>query len=167
VRLSWSCGNVAASASPAPAPPAAESPAPSAGVTGPVKARIRILTSVGWANVRITGARFAEPVLAEVHGVIDTANFDGEVFGLAQPGEGEKNGRTVEMTWEVIVEDVTPDSTLAVEIWPGATGATTIVLYNDLGAQPYAVRAIGWAGGSSSFREIARWPASVLLEPAP
>jgi hypothetical protein len=71
------------------------------------------------------------------------------------------------MTWEVIVEDVTPDSTLAVEIWPGATGTTTIVLYNDLGAQPYVVRAIGWAGGSSSFREIARWPASLLLEPAP
>lgn len=165
VTMSWSCGEAAGLTSPAPSSPAASaSPAASSAIAGPVRARIRILTSVGWANVRLTGAHFAQPVLVDVQGEIDTANFDGEVFGLAQPGAGEEAGVTVEMTWEVLIEEVTSASTLAVEIWPGAIGTTTVILYNVLGDEPFAVRAVRWSGGTTTFREIARWPASVLVE---
>lgn len=167
VRLAWSCGSAAASASPAPAstPRVASPPPPAAGM--PARARVRVVSSVAWTNVRFTGARLSEPVLVETKGAIDTANFDGQVFGLAHPGAAADAGTAVEMTWEVLVEDVTSTSTLGVEIWAGAVGTTAVILYNDLGDRPFAVRAIYWSGGSDTFREIARWPASVLLEPAP
>ena len=101
-------------------------------------------------------------------GETEAADFDGEVFGLSQPGAAAEAGTTVSMTWDMLVEDVTNASTLRVEIMPGAVGATTVILYNALGSRPFAVRAINWSGYTGkALREIARWPASVLLEPAP
>jgi hypothetical protein len=101
-------------------------------------------------------------------GETEAAHSDGEVFGLSQPGAAAEAGTTVSMTWDMVVEGVTNASTLKVEIMPGAVGTTTVILCNTLGDQPFAVRAISWSGYTGkAFREIARWPASVLLEPRP
>jgi hypothetical protein len=181
VAVSWSCdrpGGSTVAPSPASSPqlpsptaasPVASSPAtPSSTVPHAVKARFRILSSVDWSVVRISGARFSHPVLVEVVGETEAADFDGEVFGLSQPGGAAEAGKMVSMTWDVLVEGVTSASTLTVEIMPGAVGTTTVILYNARGDQPFAVRAINWSGYTGkAFREIASWPASVLLEPAP
>jgi len=174
VAVSWSCDRPGGSAAipsppPAPASPAASAPGvPSSTRPAAVKTRIRIVSSVDWSVVRISGARFSHPVLVEVVGETEAADFDGEVFGLSQPGAAAEAGTTVSMTWDMLVEDVTNASTLRVEIMPGAVGATTVILYNALGSRPFAVRAINWSGYTGkALREIARWPASVLLEPAP
>jgi hypothetical protein len=174
VAVSWSCdrpGGSAATPSPPPTPvsPAASAPAaPSSMVPRPVRARVRILSSVAWSVVRISGARFSYPVLVDVVGETEAADFDGEVFGLSQPGAAAEAGTTVSMTWDMVVEGVTNASTLKVEIMPGAVGTTTVILYNANGGQPFAVRAINWTGYTGkAFHEIARWPASILLESAP
>jgi hypothetical protein len=174
VAVSWSCDRPGGSAPipsppPTPASPAATASAePSSTVPRAVKARIRILSSVAWSVVRISGARFSHPVLVEVVGETEAADFDGEVFGLSQPGAAAEAGTTVSMTWDMLVEGVTDASTLKVEIMPGAVGTTTVILYNALGGQPFAVRAVNWSGYTGkALREIARWPASVLLDRAP
>jgi hypothetical protein len=174
VAVSWSCDRPGGSAAipsppPAPASPAASAPVPpSSTLPGVVNARVRILSSVDWSVVRISGARVSRPVLVEVVGETDAAHFDGEVFGLSQPGAAAEAGTTVSMTWDMVVEGVTNASTLKVEIMPGAVGTTTVILYNANGGQPFAVRAINWTGYTGkAFHEIARWPASILLESAP
>ncbi len=179
VAVSWSCdrsGESTAIPPPTrtPASPAASSPAtaaaaaPSSTVPRAVRARVRILSSVAWSVVRISGARFSNPVLVEVVGETEAAHLDGEVFGLSQPGAAAEAGTTVSMTWDMVVEGLTNASTLTVEIMPGAVGTTTVILYNVNDGQPFAVRAINWSGYTGkALREIARWPASVLLESAP
>jgi hypothetical protein len=71
------------------------------------------------------------------------------------------------MTWEIAVESVTNASVLTVEVESSAIGTTTVILENALGSEPMPVRAIRWSGGIGVFREIARWPAAVLLERTP
>jgi hypothetical protein len=174
VAVSWSCdppGGSAAIPSPPPTPasPAASARAAhSSTVPRPVMARIRITSSVDWSVVRISGARFSSPTRVDVVGETEAADFDGEVFGLSQTGGAAEAGTTVSMTWDMVVEGVTSASTLTVEIMPGAVGTTTVILYNANGSQPFAVRAINWSGYTGkAFREIASWPASVLLDSAP
>jgi hypothetical protein len=182
LTVSWSCdrsGGSTVAPSPVPSPPlpsptqsvapaASASAAPASTVPRAVRARIRILTSVAWAVVRISGARFLQASRVDVQGETEAADFDGETFGLSQPGAAAEAGTTVSMTWDMIVEGVTSDSALTVEIMPGAVGTTTVILYNAQGDQPVAVRALNWSGYTGkALREIARWPASVLLEPAP
>ena len=187
LSVSWSCDPTApaASARPSGGPsssvpsasagrstqPAASSGDPSAPPTAfppqTVKARIRILTSSDWSLVRISGARLTNAVRVAVRGESIDAAFDGTVFGMSHAIEAAQAGTMISMTWEVTVESVTSASILTVEIESSAIGTTTFILENALGSEPMPVRAIRWSGGFGVFREIARWPAAVLLERTP
>ena len=70
------------------------------------------------------------------------------------------------MTWVVHLSDVSPGSTLTVEIERGNLGATTVTLSNYLGAQPVAVESTTWAGLSGGLNpDTVQWPASVVVDP--
>jgi hypothetical protein len=132
------------------------------------RARLTIRTTSGWTNVRVGGATLAGPHLVSLTGVTTNATYDGTQFSLNQPLNAATAGKAVSMTWDVLLSGASPDSTLTVEIERGDLGATTVTLYNYLGAQPVAVESITWAGLSGGLNpKTVKWPARVVVEPVP
>jgi hypothetical protein len=133
------------------------------------RARISIQTTADWTSVRVRGATLIALDRSGVTGATTNASFDGTQFSLNQPLTAAEAGKAVSMTWDVLISGATADSTLTVEIERGSIGATTVTLYNYLGAQPIAVESTTWAGMSGSAGlnpETMEWPVRVLVEPA-
>jgi hypothetical protein len=96
------------------------------------------------------------------------ATYDGGQFTLIQPLTAANKGKAVSMTWDFHFSGVAPGADLTIEIDRGNIGATTVTLYNTLGATPVAVESTKWAGlsGGSNLKTVS-WPVAVLLGPAP
>lgn len=129
-------------------------------------ARITIATRSGWTNVRIKGATLKGVTSVGVTGVVTQATYDGAQFTLNQPATAAGQGKAVSMTWDFHLSGVEPGANLTIEIERGNVGATTVTLYNTLGAKPVAVESTTWAGlsGGTNLKTVS-WPVAVLLGP--
>jgi len=117
-----------------------------------------------WASA-ITIAR---SVRVSVTAATSNASYYGTKFSMNQPLKAAQAGKAVSMTWDLLLAGLTPTSTITIEIDRGSIGATTVTLYNYLGAQPVAVETVRWAGLSGGLNpKTVNWPARVLLQPAP
>jgi len=130
------------------------------------RAQITVQTTADWTTVRVSGATLTGLDDVGSTGAPTIASYDNGVFALNQPLTAAEAGRAVSMTWVVQLSDVSPGSTLTVEIERGNLGATTVTLSNYLGAQPVAVESTTWAGLSGGLNpDTVQWPASVVVEP--
>jgi len=132
------------------------------------RARISIQTTADWTTVEVKGATLTGLNRVSLTGSTTRADYADGQFALNQPLDAAQAGKAVSMTWDVLISGATADSTLTVEIERGDLGATTVTLYNYLGAQPVAVESTTWAGLSGGLNpKSVQWPARVLVEPVP
>jgi len=132
------------------------------------RARIGIQTTADWTTVQISDATVARSLRVSVTGATSNASYDGAKFSINQPLKAAQAGKAVSMTWDLFLASLIPTSAIKIEIDRGSIGATTVTLYNYLGAQPVAVESIKWAGTPGGLNpKTVSWPARVLLQPAP
>jgi hypothetical protein len=134
------------------------------------RARISIQTTADWTTVGVKGATLTGLDRVSLTGAATRADYADGQFAMNQPLSAASAGKAISMTWDLFVSGASPDSTLTIEIERGTIGATTVTLYNYLGAQPVAVESTTWAGMSGTAGlnpKTVQWPMRVLVEPAP
>jgi hypothetical protein len=174
--ISWTCDleetKTTAGAVPTPSslppsfPVTTPGPSPSISHVEPdgVPVQLRLVTSSDQATVTIDGARVVRSSQLEVEGDA-TATADGGRFRLTQPGSRAAEGRTVGVTYAIVLAGLDAGSSFRVTTDQGDLGTTAVTLSNDLGAEPVPVfvRLVSLRPGEPPVQDT--WPATWFVRP--
>jgi hypothetical protein len=96
-------------------------------------------TTSDWTTVRIVGAKVTRPLRVASSGKVLQADFDGSQFVLTQSLPDANAGRSVTVTFDLLLSGITARSTVSARIERGDLGKTTVTLYNYLRQRPVQV----------------------------
>jgi glycoprotein endo-alpha-1,2-mannosidase len=127
------------------------------------RVRIRIQTTSDWTTLRIGGATVTRPLRVAISGKTVQAHFDGSQFVLTQSLSDANAGRSVTVTFDLLLGGITTRSAVSARIERGNIGKTTVTLYNYLHQRPVQVASTTWSGITSGPNRVTvRWPARLV-----
>ena len=135
-----------------------------------IRARIQISTTADWTTLdAVSGGAWLRPELVAADpGLVHADMEAGDQFVLMQPLPAARNGKQVQMTWDVQFSGLNPAGKLVLEIDRGSLGATQVTIFNYLGDTPVPVKTFRWGGVTSGRNPLkVELPASALLNPVP
>jgi glycoprotein endo-alpha-1,2-mannosidase len=115
------------------------------------RARIQITTTSDWTTLNVvSGGAWIRPERISASLGVTTADIDGASrFALNQSLADANQGKSVEMTWDVLFSGLQPNGDLVLEIDRGNLGATQVTVFNYVGGTPVLVKTFHWGGVTS------------------
>ena len=130
------------------------------------RARIQITTTSDWTTVNVvSGGAWMRPERISASDSATSAGMEaGDRLALLQPLADANSGKSVEMTWDVLITGLDPSGNLILEIDRGNLGSTQVTIYNYVGKSPVQVKNFNWSGITSGRNpDHVDIPASLLL----
>ena len=134
------------------------------------RAEIRISTTSDWTTVNsVSGGEWIAPERISTSESATAAGMEaGDRFVLTQPLADASAGKEVEMTWNILLTDLTKDQDLVLQIDRGDLGKTQVTIYNYIGSAPVEAKTFEWdqitSGRNSHQIPI---PSTLLMDPNP
>jgi glycoprotein endo-alpha-1,2-mannosidase len=121
------------------------------------RARIRVTTTSDWTTLNIVdGGAWIRPERVSSTETATTAGMEaGDRLLLTQSLPDANAGKEVQMTWDVMLTNLTTDHDLILQIDRGNIGKTQVTLYNYMGSIPIEVNTFEWdkvTTGRNSFQ---------------
>lgn len=134
------------------------------------RAQIKISTTSDWTTLHsVSGGAWIAPERISTSESASAAGLEaGDRFLLTQPQAEANTGREVEMTWNVLLTDLTHDQDLVLQIDRGNLGKTQVTIYNYLGSAPVEVKTFEWdqvTTDRNSYQITV--PSELLMDPNP
>ena len=90
------------------------------------------------------------PQMIEASSTATQAGFNDQGrLGLLQSLDDANSGKSVRMSWDVLLTGLDPSGNLILEIDRGDLGSTQVTIYNYVGNAPIQVKVFNWSGVTS------------------
>jgi len=110
------------------------------------RARIKITTTSDWTTLNaVSGGAWISPERVSASDSAIMAGMEaGDRFLLTQSLADANAGKEVEMTWDVMLTNLSADQGLILQIDRGNIGKTQVTIYNNIGSTPVEVQTFEW-----------------------
>ena len=114
--------------------------------SSPYRARIQISTTSDWTTLNsVSGGAWISPERVSASDSAIMAGMEaGDRFLLTQSLADANAGKEVEMTWDVMLTNLSADQGLILQIDRGNIGKTQVTIYNNIGSTPVEVQTFEW-----------------------
>ena len=134
------------------------------------RAQIKISTTSDWTTLNVVeGGVWIRPERVSASHTATSAGLEaGDRFLLTQSLADANTGQEVEMTWNVMLANLSEDQNLILQIDRGNIGKTQVTIYNYIGSTPVEVNSFTWdqvTADRNSYQFAV--PAGLLMNTSP